>query len=447
LVCDPCAQAGIRSLMAAPTVFPTVASSKQVIKVSMGDDIRRMKLELPASTTSSGALVALHKAVRESFGLSEAQERCLVLKYVDDEGDLCTLLEPSMEDFVGLANGSVWRLQASLATPLPAATQAVNVATSQEAPRPAAPVDARKSSELPRPSAPAEVRAPLGARGTQIHANEQSIGTSTIAGEDPQVQVSEQPSVGARENQEEAPDAKDSAWEDEFIMNFIMFKLPLLSMFVQSNEARTMLNYLGEQKHQDLVPVCVEIAKHLDLVPEASALRPKIQAYVTGEDVQHFGDLLADLLQIWVTLKSRKDTKDAVRSMVKGIKVVMKQHCAASKGSCKGKSKGKGKCLKRMMERLVAKGLGKGSTGEAAPWGPWWPTEEDVSSAGWGCQTPSQPTEDDFFPCMFANVLGRGWASQTPLQPEAAQEWQPFSGMGMPWSKGWSGKGFGRRGW
>ena len=78
-------------------MFPTGEASSQIIKVSLDGDVRRLAVDFPAGTSSAAAFVAVGKAVKQSFGLGAADD--LVMKYTDDEGDLCTLAELSMEDF------------------------------------------------------------------------------------------------------------------------------------------------------------------------------------------------------------------------------------------------------------------------------------------------------------------------------------------------------------
>merc|ERR1719189_271259 len=62
--------------------------------------------------SSATALATIQQAVKHSFRLSG--EDVLVLKYLDDEGDLCTLADGSLEDLAAIAKGRSWRLQASL---------------------------------------------------------------------------------------------------------------------------------------------------------------------------------------------------------------------------------------------------------------------------------------------------------------------------------------------
>jgi len=94
--------------------FPTTVSSSPTIKVRFGDDIRRIAVELPESSSEESAFAITRSTVISRFGFSPAEAACLSLQYLDDEGDQCTLTEASMEDLACLAAGKVWKLTAVL---------------------------------------------------------------------------------------------------------------------------------------------------------------------------------------------------------------------------------------------------------------------------------------------------------------------------------------------
>jgi len=88
-------------------------------------------------------------------------------------------------------------------------------------------------------------------------------------------------------------------------------------------------------------------------------LRPRFEAYISGSDADHFGDLLADLLSAWTSSASPDRVRDAIALHQASFMHLMKVVKGAFRTMCKGK--GKGKCW--------AKGKGKW----ANPW------------RGWGC--------------------------------------------------------------
>jgi len=103
--------------------FPTMGPAKPTMKVRFGDDVRRLPIELPEGTTQEEAFRITHGTVVRTFGLSSAQAETLLLQYLDDENDTCTLTDVSMEDLACLAAGAIWKLTAVLGD-APAATSA-----------------------------------------------------------------------------------------------------------------------------------------------------------------------------------------------------------------------------------------------------------------------------------------------------------------------------------
>merc|ERR1719343_1816891 len=108
-------------------MFPIGAAYSQTIKVSLGDDTRRLTIDFATGASAIAAFGLVQKVIRQSFRLSDRDD--LVLKYLDDEGDLCTLVELCLEDLATLSKGKPWKIQASLgaqaaAAAVPAPTNA-----------------------------------------------------------------------------------------------------------------------------------------------------------------------------------------------------------------------------------------------------------------------------------------------------------------------------------
>merc|ERR1719343_273579 len=93
-------------------MFPIGAAYSQTIKVSLGDDTRRLTIDFATGASAIAAFGLVQKVIRQSFRLSDRDD--LVLKYLDDEGDLCTLVELCLEDLATLSKGKPWKIQASL---------------------------------------------------------------------------------------------------------------------------------------------------------------------------------------------------------------------------------------------------------------------------------------------------------------------------------------------
>lgn len=82
-------------------------SSSMTIKIYRGDDIRRFKMDL--SEDPKEGLVSLQNRVVSTFAFESTND--FVLKYKDDEGDLCTVQQPDeFREAVRMVEGSLLRL-------------------------------------------------------------------------------------------------------------------------------------------------------------------------------------------------------------------------------------------------------------------------------------------------------------------------------------------------
>jgi len=297
-------------------MFPTGSTKQQVVKVSVGDEVRRLRVDLPEGSSAASALAAIRSAVKQAFKISDDGVDTLVLKYTDDEGDLCTLIDPTMEDFVELAAGGLWRLQASVGKPLARPTQVAQVLQAERAKDPAA-----------------------------------------------------EPAAAAEKEVSADADTTSAEWSGGSAVN-MFHKLPFITMWAGSDWGRSMLNHVGTEKREELVLVCCDILEHLDLVAEAVPLRPRLEAYINGNDTEHFGDMLAALLTAWATSASPENVQMSLDLHGKRLKGVMKQIWGdKGKGKGKGLGKGKGKFGKGMckgirmgmLASMLAKGMGKGA--------------------------------------------------------------------------------------
>jgi len=138
-----------------PADFEAVSTvdSQHVLKVCMEGDTRRIRVAWPVGATPNAVLVAITAAVRHGFNLPLVTAD-IAVKYRDDEGDLCTLAEPTLHDFLDLSRGGPLRLFAVLqgqqeeeveATPAPETSAALpavsglaefSIATPPASPRP-----------------------------------------------------------------------------------------------------------------------------------------------------------------------------------------------------------------------------------------------------------------------------------------------------------------------
>merc|ERR1719498_800667 len=84
----------------------------RTLKVCLGDDIVRLSVELEAGSAAQATVENIHAAVVRALDLP--QDARLVLKYADDEGDLCTLTLHTLEDLLTLVPSGAIRIQASV---------------------------------------------------------------------------------------------------------------------------------------------------------------------------------------------------------------------------------------------------------------------------------------------------------------------------------------------
>jgi len=96
-----------------------LATTSHLLKVTFGSDVRR--LHVPPSDAPSGSeYVRIKTIVENSFGLAIGPEPLHALKYYDEEGDLCTLLEDTIADFMDIhEHQASWKVTLEAPAPFP----------------------------------------------------------------------------------------------------------------------------------------------------------------------------------------------------------------------------------------------------------------------------------------------------------------------------------------
>lgn len=153
-----------------------------ILKVSLeGGDLRRIRVEEGADHTETWGKIL--QAIRRGFSLEKSCN--LTLKYKDDEGDLCNLMEHTLRDCLFLAHGGPVRLSASLS---PCLSEAVSSST--ESPSEGSRLDSMPVSDgLPVSYGPCRVDAPP----LSSTAAPRLDGASTSSSEPPQQRDKPQP--------------------------------------------------------------------------------------------------------------------------------------------------------------------------------------------------------------------------------------------------------------
>jgi len=90
-----------------PLISTNVAEAstemEHVLKVSHGDDLRRLRICLPRASGPGDISAAIETAVCKSFGLPSIGH---CLKYEDEDGDKCTLVTATVADYMSLCQGA-----------------------------------------------------------------------------------------------------------------------------------------------------------------------------------------------------------------------------------------------------------------------------------------------------------------------------------------------------
>jgi len=127
-----------------------------------------------------------------------------------------------------------------------------------------------------------------------------------------------------------APDTSEvnpqpAAWEQEQAhVSMAYRKLPWFSAKVQSEFARNALNRAGVDQQESCTKLCQELLEHLSLVPESLPLAPRLQAFLDNSDREHFGDIIADLLQAWVASESMAGVQSSLALHQRSLRAIIK---------------------------------------------------------------------------------------------------------------------------
>lgn len=330
------------------------------LKVEFEGDLRRFRLRLVDDDSCSCQIRAIHKAISAGFTLSE-DEPPLVLKYKDDEGDLCTLVEATIEDFLAQAGGKPLRLLAS--RPVLGHTAAAPPAPAASTPASASSATSKKLRSC-KPEA-----AVLCPRGHRLEEWASSRGVhwacdgKTSAGACKTVKVKDMKSfrcnacdydlchkcfeamasaqkdaslIGLKQTpaasstscpRNAASDGCHSMGPWKLLMclrslhdadmmsckmvgSMMLQFLPILSQ--RAHRKQEKLNKLGPQKREALLALLHSVSAHLELVEEARPVKPLLEEFITGADVSRLGDFVAALFKALATSKDRHAVSEAI---------------------------------------------------------------------------------------------------------------------------------------
>jgi len=86
-------------------IVEPVAPLFHILKVTYKHDTRRLRAQWPIGAQSPDVLTSIQSSVEEGFALpfGSVVPPAFFLKYVDNEGDLCTLVKNTLPDFLDMA--------------------------------------------------------------------------------------------------------------------------------------------------------------------------------------------------------------------------------------------------------------------------------------------------------------------------------------------------------
>lgn len=83
---------------------PTSGCSSHVLKVAFGNDMRRLRTSFASIAAPGEIMFQIKTSIEDGFGWARHSQGTppYLLKYVDDEGDHCTLVEETLGDFLDI---------------------------------------------------------------------------------------------------------------------------------------------------------------------------------------------------------------------------------------------------------------------------------------------------------------------------------------------------------
>jgi len=235
---------------------PSALMATRTFKVSLGENIVRFNLELKEGESSEATLETICAVAVQALGLSDTTSQ-LVLKYADDEGDLCTLTSHTLVDLLTLVPDGPLRLHASIA--------AVDTPPAVAANDSSQTVDEAREHQC----------------STDVDEEKPALPTSPAEG-----------------SAEPAPNPM-ATFVANMAVQAIPAWLPALAADLQRIEKQAKFNRLGVEQRAKVLPLCVRLLEQLDRLPETQPLKPALEAYINGSDTQNFGVFLGQLLQVF----------------------------------------------------------------------------------------------------------------------------------------------------
>lgn len=278
----------------------------QTLKVEFEGDLRRLRLKLPKDVSEGEKLQTIQEAIRHGFSWSEEENAGVTLKYKDEEGDLCTLVEATVEDFLAQPAVGALRLLASrqaLTTPKRVPVPSLPEEPGLEpAPTPTAAVE-----PVPSPTAKSDAAAP--------DANESFNGDAGFAAGHPSF------TCGSSVGPWKLLMCLRGLWDAEkmsakMVGSMMLQFLPILAQ--RAHRKQEKLNRLGPSKREELLPLLRCVSVYIERVAEAAPLKAQVEDFISGRDVTKLGDFLAALFKTLAMSKDRHGVAEAINGVAEG---------------------------------------------------------------------------------------------------------------------------------
>jgi len=309
----------------------------QTLKVEFEGDLRRLRLKLPQDIPEVEKLHTIREAIRHGFSWSDDEHMGVTLKYKDEEGDLCTLVEATVEDFLAQPGSGPLRLVATRPPPAtpsrapePPAVRELAAATVSPA-APAAP-DEPMAEAAPRPSPAAESAsgsAAPSAAGAAGRPCSEASGCNDAFGSEASFTASH-PSFtcGSSVGPWKLLMCLRGLWDAQkmsakMVGSMMLQFLPILAQ--RAHRKQEKLNRLGPSKREELLPLLRCVSAYIERVPEAAPLKSQLEDFISGRDVTKLGDFLAVLFKTLAMSKDRHGVAEAINGVAEQLLNFMPQ--------------------------------------------------------------------------------------------------------------------------
>lgn len=265
----------------------------KTLKVELDGDLRRFRLRLEDADSPAEKIRAIHFAISDGFSLGEVDPP-LILKYKDEDGDACTLVAATIEDFLAQAEPGAkpLRLTASKAAQSHAASKdpPCNESGSVVAVAASASLVSTAACVAETNCAAASTAVSSSMRGTAADGCH-SVGPWKL--------------LMCLRGLHEA-DMMSCKMVGSMLLQF----LPILAQ--RTHRKQEKLNKLGPQMREALLSLLHSVSAHLDLIEEAHSVKPMLEEFITGTVVSRLGDCVAALFKALSTCKDRHAVSEAI---------------------------------------------------------------------------------------------------------------------------------------